>query len=358
MEKNNRIDSLSVCLDMCGCPNRCRHCWLGHMPNGRLTEDDLRFVAESFRPFADRFEVDDWYREPDYHNRYRERWALTAELSTHKTPHFELMSVYRAVRDPGYIPWLREQGVRVCQLTLFGGEEITDRYTGRRGAYREILQTIELLLQNGIAPRIQTFLNRETAPELAKVEALVHELHLPERCRAIGQEFAFYTFSGGCDGANERNYPIWPTKAEVDMIPPFLKQQTLLHFGTQEIMDVFGRTEAEWLRGFARSDEVLDFAARERGNLVLYVDAEFNVYPNLSAPEPHWLLGNLRTDGAETVLENFLLNRSPAQHVRLTVPLREIARACGDPSSQVLFTRGDYVIFLLNRYCRRICEKG
>ena len=36
---------LTVCLDMAGCPNRCRHCWLGHAPNGHLTDDDLRFVA-------------------------------------------------------------------------------------------------------------------------------------------------------------------------------------------------------------------------------------------------------------------------------------------------------------------------
>ena len=43
---------ITVCLDMRGCPNRCRHCWLGVTPNGHLEEPDLRFVAQAFRPFT------------------------------------------------------------------------------------------------------------------------------------------------------------------------------------------------------------------------------------------------------------------------------------------------------------------
>ncbi|MGI6376472.1 MAG: hypothetical protein ACOX3S_10785 [Anaerolineae bacterium] len=41
----SRIDRLVACLDMAGCPNRCRHCWLGVAPNGRLTRDDLCYLA-------------------------------------------------------------------------------------------------------------------------------------------------------------------------------------------------------------------------------------------------------------------------------------------------------------------------
>ena len=45
------FEKITACLDMFGCPNRCRHCWLGLGPNGNLTVDDLVFVAKSFRPF-------------------------------------------------------------------------------------------------------------------------------------------------------------------------------------------------------------------------------------------------------------------------------------------------------------------
>ena len=39
---------------MHGCPNRCKHCWVGRSRNSSLTEEDLRFAVESFRPLAQR----------------------------------------------------------------------------------------------------------------------------------------------------------------------------------------------------------------------------------------------------------------------------------------------------------------
>jgi hypothetical protein len=155
------FDQITACLDMAGCPNRCLHCWIGHGANGRLGAGELRFVAEAFRPFAGSIRVESWYREPDFLPEYRALWALENELSSAKRemPHWELMSVWRAVRDEGYIPWLQSLGLKEAQLTLFGGREMTDRYTGRRGAFDEILRTIKLLLAAKIAPRIQVFVH-------------------------------------------------------------------------------------------------------------------------------------------------------------------------------------------------------
>lgn len=98
--------SIMVCLDMFGCPNRCKHCWIGHSPNGNLTNDDLRFVAEKFRPFTNSLTVYDWYREPDYKDGYKERWNLCQSLSNTHEQHFELISVWRIVRDKEYAKWL------------------------------------------------------------------------------------------------------------------------------------------------------------------------------------------------------------------------------------------------------------
>lgn len=52
------------------------------------------------------------------------------------------------------------------------------------------------------------------------------------------------------------------------------------------------------------------------------------------------------------MLENYLESRSVAQHTRLTVPLCDIVKAQGDKTSQRLFSRGDYIEFVLNKYCR------
>ena len=134
--------SITVCLDMFGCPNRCKHCWIGHSPNGNLTNDDLRFIAEKFRPFTNCLKVYDWYREPDYKDNYKELWSLCNSLSDAHEKHFELISVWRIVRDKEYVKWLSSLELKKAQLTLFGGQKKTDYYTGRKNAYNETLKAM------------------------------------------------------------------------------------------------------------------------------------------------------------------------------------------------------------------------
>ncbi len=63
---------------------------------------------------------------------------------------------------------------------------------GRRGAYREILQAIDILIENRISPRIQVFVNKADIDELPFVEKLILENNLPEQCAAFGGEFTCF----------------------------------------------------------------------------------------------------------------------------------------------------------------------
>ena len=349
MEITMKFENITIALDMYGCPNRCRHCWLGHSPNGNLTEEDLQFVASQFRPFTDCLKVYDWYREPDYKDNYRELWNLCEKLSDDREEHFELISVWRIVRDKEYVRWLSSLGLKKAQLTLFGGQEKTDYYTGRKGAYHEILEAIEILLQNEISPRIQFFVNKDTVDELPFVDELIRTLDLENRCSTFGGEFSFFTIIGSCDGENEKLYNIRITPDDLKKIPPMLKAYTLKHYGANTLEDVFGQTEQELLKKLLHDRATESYVSETP---VFYIDSKFDVYPNISATEPHWLLGNLKTDGIDTVLCNYTDNKSPAQHTRATVPLCEIAASQGDITSQRLFSRGVYTEFLLNKYCR------
>lgn len=341
-------DKIWVNLDMNGCPNRCRHCWLGWGPNGNMPEEELRAAAEAFRPFAREIDVYDWYREPDFPDNYRERWALCQELSTPgvRHEHFELASAWRLARDPGYGPWLKELGIGVVQLTLFGGEELTDRFTGRKGAYQDILKAIDVLLENGIAPRIQAFVNKQNVDELPAIVQFIEDLRLEERCREIGREFACFVHQGSCDGKNADFYLDWVTPEDLPKIPPYLAAHTLRHFEADSLEAVFGRTEQALLQELAADDSTEDLG---KNPPVLFIDHRFDVYPNFTTPSPHWRLGNLKLDGAGAVLEAYAENKSPAQHARATVPVKELA-AYGDPASKRLFGRGGYIEFLLHKY--------
>ena len=343
------FEKITVCLDMAGCPNRCRHCWLGATPNGRLTEDDLQYCAEAFRPFAKDLSVCSWYREPDYLNHYQELHELENHLSTTKTPHFELMSFWRAVRDPTYVPWLRSLNVSACQLTLFGSEETTDYYCGRKGAYQEILKAADLLLENGIAPRFQIFIHQGNVDELPLLEELLLKKEYARRVKNIGQELTVFVHQGSCDGESEKQYDIWLTPESVKKIPDSFIVSTLKHFQRQNLSDVFGQTEEVLYGELAADASTQDFVSNSP---VFFVDKDFYVYPNISAPSPWWQLGHLKTDGCESILKEYAANESPAQRIAKTVSIGDMVKACSSENSQRLFLKGDYLSYLLNQYCR------
>jgi hypothetical protein len=156
----------AVEMDMFGCPNRCKHCWIGHSKNAQVPTEDFIWVAEQFRnyqqdgqQFFDSLEFSSWYREPEYSDNYKELWDICKQLSTiplQRGGH-ELANIWRLVRDSGYAPWLKSIGVNCVQISLFGMEKNTDYYTGRRGAFKDILKAIDVLCDAGIAPRIQMF---------------------------------------------------------------------------------------------------------------------------------------------------------------------------------------------------------
>lgn len=347
-----KYPKISLVMDLLGCPNRCKHCWLGHAPNPRLTLDDLRFAAEIFRPLCDSLEVYDWSREPDFAPDYRERWDLCNQLSTVPArDHFELASVWRLARDDSYAPWLKSLGVNAVQLTLFGGEQATDWFTGRKGAYQDILAAVDRLFAAGIAPRVQAFVNQRNLSELPAVEDFIRRLDLESRCRAMGQEFRCFVHQGSCDGENRQFYPNWITREDVEKIPPYLLEKTLEHFGAATPAEAFGVPEAELYQALLEenSTESLGAGITEP---VLYIGGDFTVYPNFGEPSsPAWALGNLKSDGPEAILTALAEDKSVAQHARATVPVAELARAQGDPHGQGLFGRGDYIEFLLNDYC-------
>jgi hypothetical protein len=206
------MNKVIVALDMAGCPNRCKHCWIGVSQNGNLNKDDLYYVAKEFRKIASNSEIASWYREPDYLDNYEELWNIENNLSDNlSVNHFELMSYWRAVRDNKHVPWLKKMGVNSCQLTLWGGKEKTDYYA-------------------------------------KTIEEIINFMDLEERCKKTGKEFSLFVHQGSCDGENGKLYDIRVTPDDLDKIPERLIQYTLKHFGIKKII-----TNYEFNRSIAQN---------------------------------------------------------------------------------------------------------
>ncbi len=333
--------ALTLAADLYGCPNRCLHCWLSHMPNRRMEPGaDVRIVS-LFKPYFDSIAFYSWLREPDFCPDYRARWERDKQLSVNAIPaRFELASFWRLARDAEYPLFLKEAGVSCVQLSFFGLEDTTDRYVGRKGAFRELLKATERLLKNGLRPRWQTFINEENREELPALLALSETMELPRRCAELGGEFSFFVHPGSCDGENRKLYSIRICK---EHIPAALVPHTLDYDALFSEKDLCRR----W------RDNTSHVIPHNDGDIVLYVSNDYGLFFNFTHMRPEWRIGNLLTDPMDELIRRVVEEDSPALRAAREITLGELVRLYGDESSDRAFDMEDYKAYLLNTYLER-----
>ncbi|MFC1947217.1 hypothetical protein ACFLXY_04765 [Chloroflexota bacterium] len=333
----------AVIMDMYGCPNRCRHCWLRHDRNADTPVKDFIWLAGQFKeyerdgkPFFDELLFNTWYREPDYPDNYRELWELENRLSTGKVPRFELASVWRMARDRNYAPWLKELGVDCIQVTLFGTEENTDYFKGRRGAYQEHLKSFDIMIENGIVPRVQIFPFSTTIDDIARLDQVLQDIRLEERVNDLGKEFPCFlnTTSPVGEGFNLENIRL--RKSDISRLPEYFVEKTIKHFDYDDI-NTSWRTEAEILPTLLEDDSPLN----HHSDRAFYVDSDFNVYPNCGEIAEWWCLGNVKRDGVGVIMDNYLNHACSGLRMNHEVPISYFAAKYGNKSGDRICERSD-----------------
>jgi hypothetical protein len=356
-----RSRRMAVALDMAGCPNRCRHCWLGNPPNRRVSEETLRRVVQRFREwarpgestrFVEKLGVATWYREPDFAPNYRRLWELEQELSDEgEARRFELLSIWRLARDDSYAAWAREIGTKACQITFFGLEENTDYFCRRRGAFSDSLLATRRLLEAGIRPRWQLFLTERLVPELdAFVDLIRSSAKDPKGFPKPLGSFEVFIHGISPDGEGFGLEPLRPAVDVLSKIPPYLVEKTLQHCGQATLEACLGKAEADWLPELLEEDTSL---AAYPETLAFMVTPELDVYSNLGEPMPWWCLGNLDEDGLDPIMQRYEQDEVPGLQAMFHVPVSELARAYGRPDSRLLYERDD----LITRWLRMWCEE-
>jgi hypothetical protein len=349
MKNHWDMQYLWVMVDMAGCPNRCRHCWLGNHKNGNMHIDDFKSIAKEFKDWRDENGIGiselgffSWWREPDYRDDYRELWELEQELSSPgRAERFELLSTWRLARDKSYAKWAATLPPKVCQITFFGMEESTDWGMRRTGAFRDQLLATARCLDVGIAPRWQLFLTKRCLGELDDFYRLIYRLELHKRCEAIGQKFE--VFIGGMSPEGN-GYEIDDQRLcedDLHSIP-----QDLLAI-TREGTTLLGEPEYLLLEKLKECDSSPNMSARMHS---ISVNADFDVYPNIAEPTSWWRLGNLKTDGIDTIIRAYRDETTPGMMANKTMSICELAEKYGDPNSKKLYCRDDLICRFMHQW--------
>jgi len=359
----SRTRDLIIAMDVAGCPNRCRHCYLGREANPRLTPDDLRWAAAQFRSVNgdptrslafDRLTVMSWAREPDFSPNYRALYALEHELSDGDPLRFELLSVWRLARDPDYARWARSVGTAICQLSLFGVGATQDWFCRRPGAYADTLRATEVLLEAGIVPRWQLFLTRRILPELDDLLRTIDRLHLRERAAELGGAFTLFIHPPGPDGEARHLEPLRPTMDETLAVPNEILAESRAHLGRQ----VLWRTEADLYAEIVAREPWYPHTYDMPERLCFYIKGNGDVCTNVGTWEPWWVLGNLRRDGAGAIVDRFSQHDCLGLRAIHAVPPANLARRYGDPVGQRVYGGVDDVLAgYLGEYCREASQE-
>jgi len=332
-------EEISVAVDLAGCPNRCRHCYLGHGPNGQLSPDVLREVAEAFwgwmregdtEPYFKQVDVSWWYREPDFADDYRELYELQRELSRREPRRYELLSVWRLARDKSYATWAKEHGPKRCQITFFGMEKRTDEFTGRRGAFRDNLIATERLLAVDMIPRWQVFLTKPGLANLDDLMRLMDRLRLRERVADLGEEFVVFAHPPAPQGAGRDLEDVLIEPADLGRIPEDLIQATRRHFSGV----IEWEPESAIVQRVLRGDRIPAYSPPE---VWFFVNADLDVFPNWGEVAPWWRLGNFRQDGLSPILDVFEKDGNAGLWASYHVDDGWLARQFGRPESRKLY---------------------
>ena len=349
MRRKWDLSYLGVAVDMAGCPNRCRHCWLGSHRNGNTSVDEFKEIAEQFKNWRDEngegireLGFFTWWREPDYRDDYRELWKLEQELSSSgRAQRVELLSTWRLARDETYAKWAATLEPKVCQVTFLGMGDNTDWGMRRKGAFREQLTATERCLAAGIAPRWQLFVTKRCLTELDGFLQLIHDHRLFERCAEMGRRFEVFIGGISPEGNGYDIDNLRLEEGDLRLIP-----KELLSI-SREGTDLLGQPEylllAELMKCDAPPDMSVNFPC-------LAVNADYDVYPNLAEPTKWWLLGNLKIDGIDKIMINYRDEKTPGMRANCNIPIRDLAKAYGDPTSKNLYDRGDLISRFMHQW--------
>jgi hypothetical protein len=356
-----KADELGIAVDLKGCPNRCRHCYLGSPAKGTLSSDDFRWAVGQFREFVSsgenttqirRLAVASWCYEPDYAENYRDLYEIEKELGDTGPYRYELLSVWRLARDASYAGWAKEIGPDTCQISFFGMEETTDWFYRRKGAFRDALTATERLLEVGMKPRWQLFLTTRVIREMADFLKMVERLRLRERVAALGGRFDLFLHTPGPDGCAVGIETIRPTLRELKALPAEIVETARAYFGEQELR---WRMESELLSEIARDGDGFPYAYSNPERLWMVIKSNWDVFTNVAACDEWWKIGNLRADSVATIVERFTGNDCPGLHTIYSVPPGELAERYGNPEGERIYSSKDDLLSLyVGRYCREI----
>lgn len=310
--KTVSINVMNLCVP---CENRCRYCLLSY--SGKTTGVDF----ERSKNYAQRFY--DWLKanRPElsflfgfgYSMEHPElldaiRFCQSIGSATGEFLQFDGMRFRTESELDTLLRELKENGIKLIDLTFYGTEAYHDSFAARKGDYRLMTDTLKVANKIGLDVTVSIPVTRENAGQL---DVLLDQLSMYRVVRTS-------CFVPHCEGRGQLLEDIRLTSDEYEKLSERVKQ----HFNRERF-----RTEGEWL-----AQEYLPEASRRVLTVTLTPD-------NIAFFE--------QMDFASTIewLENM-----DDTYYRTVPSLRQLMQLYGDPKGRKMYSLRDLYMHYQKRY--------
>lgn len=345
----------TLLVEVAGCPNACRHCFLEGTPRGDERGPDwARALHALFSEYARGRgepppEVSLYMQEPFYHSRWREMLELEEELNGTSGRDRLLKKRWRALvtvgwriaREETFARWLKDYGYDVVQLTFFGLRDMHDWFARRRGAFDDLTRTMQRAADAGLVVMPSIMLHKRLIPELGDLLEFLARSGLPHVDKGRPWESLQTLDPTG------RGYALEGLRPDVDDICSLSDEivkriEMPLRPESDYVTEILGEPEAppEW----------------DPSGLWLAVDLSGNAYPDHCSTLDEWhCLGNVFEEGPELIAERLHAGEPPGLRARRQLSERELAERYGDVAGRKVYGSHDQ---LVERWIRQWCESG
>ncbi len=330
--------TLSMCVEVMGCPTVCQHCWAMGRGYQAMPLEDISWVLHEVRRFclAHAFAYGGFpMHEVAAHPQAAHVLRLFHEIWQDDFQPFTTTGVPLATRSDWreILETLRELNAPTLWLAFHGADEIHDRAVMRQGAYRESLRAVELTREVGMKTGCNLFVTKEN---IRQFDQLVADLQHAGMQEIIPQ---VYNFTPNARGRHtEPLRPEWldvePLVEKLDAIPEtclwrrFWRELPQKHTESWYVQQALAGAWPDELERWLEHPDAVSLVCRP--NLDVYLG---------NAGQYTRRYGNLRHDGVDEVLGRAMAGGAssydeiwfPGEQV---LPVQELAARFGHAQSQ------------------------
>lgn len=269
--KMKKFNHLTLCLEIIGCNQKCKHCYIPDNKNKFKSLNDVKHILDKYSEVLSitknpRIYLHD---EPTLYPEIIELLAYAAKKGIKHVPSLSTNGIGFVKRDnwKDIISAFVDNGVKGLNMSLFGYKEYHDKFAGFKGSYNIIREAAKRAKTLGLWIHWNLFLTKDNIDQMIELYK-----ELPDKSKVL--------FIPGSTNKWMEWDNIHITDKEINLIP----KDTEKYFMWQKLPQyktLYIKTEAEWIDMCLNGEDMKEYLEDEEDSnykSMCLIEKNYNLY--------------------------------------------------------------------------------